>query len=144
MKCCGNDLRGSESSQPALTAPAAAGRRAHIPRIPLVIPGSDLLGATQQFPSPARKSAPRTEYQGAHLQGWPQETEQLNNHDMNHQPGIPKGSYAPPLCHMGICTSRDVRDQAGLAAHLQPTGTDTHKLGMDMCWPKSSRPDTSV
>lgn len=100
----------SQASQYS-TAPAAAGRRVHIPRIPLVIPGSDLLGATQQFPSPAIKSAPRTEYQGAHPQGWPQETEQLSNHAMNHQPGILKGRCVPPLVtwessHLAMCKTK--------------------------------------
>lgn len=103
----------SQASQYS-TAPAAAGWRMHIPRIPLVIPGSDLLGATQQFPSTAIKSAPRTEYQGAHPQGWPQETEQLSNHAMNHQPGILKGRCAPPLVtwessHLGMCETKQDR-----------------------------------
>lgn len=81
---------------------------------------------------------------GSRPQGWPQETEQLDmdSHAVNHQPGILKGRCMPTLPHMEICVSRDVQGQAGHgmelvqsdgggAAHLQPTGADTRKLGMD-------------
>lgn len=96
----------------------------YIPRIPSVISGSDLLWATQQFTSPARKSYSTKdqawgggvrEWRGGRPQGWPQETEQLDmdSHAVNHQPGIPKGRCTPTLPHMEICISRDVQGQAG-------------------------------
>lgn len=127
MKGCGNDPRGSESSQPALNSSSNSWLegpsgvhtqdsfghlrfRSLVGHSAIYIPSQKVI----QHQGPSMGGCVR-EWRGGRPQGWPQETEQLDmdSHAVNHQPGIPKGRCTPTLPHMEICISRDVQGQAG-------------------------------